>query len=193
MAPRDVPALRGEHLGVGGDIGVGEVGPTPHTRRNDAPQSHWVEVPTLRDTFREVGVELLEERPPQPRPHGAFALPTPGELRIRGLIFTPRGVEKQLQIFRDDFFVAAAPWLHHLVPPHLAIPCFHKPPKHNVAVPINKVEGRLGGANRGGGGVGVAHHPMRGVRRGSVRRGGSLKMRGGAHEAPRYHCKEVVL
>ena len=42
---------------------------------------------------------------------------------------------------------AAAPRLHHLVPPHLTILCLHKPPKHNVAVPINKVEGRLGGAN----------------------------------------------
>ena len=79
--------------------------------------------------------------------------------------FTPPGVEKQLKMFCDDFFVAAAPRLRHLVPPHLAIPCFHKPPKHNVAVPINKVEGRLGGTNPVWGGVGVAHHPMRGVRK----------------------------
>ena len=30
----------GEHLGVGGDIGVGELGPTPHTRQNDAARRH---------------------------------------------------------------------------------------------------------------------------------------------------------
>ena len=75
------------------------------------------------------------------------------------MIFTPRGVEKQLKIFCDDFFVAAAPCRHHLVPPHLAIPCFHKPPKHNVAVPINKGDGRLGGANPVGGGVGLPITP----------------------------------
>ena len=89
----------GEHLGVGGDIGVGELGPSPHTRHHDAARCHWVEVPNLRDTFGEVGVELLEARPPDPRVQGAFALPTPGELRIPCLIFTPSGVEKQLKIF----------------------------------------------------------------------------------------------
>ena len=119
--------------------------------------------PWWAETFGEVGVELLEERPPNPRPQGALALPTPGELRIPGLIFTLRGVEKQLKNLCDDFFFAAAPCLHYLVLPHLTIPWSHKPPKHNVAVPINKVEGRLGGANPVGGGVGVAHHPMRGV------------------------------
>ena len=31
------PCCRGgQHLGVGGDIGVGELGPTPHTRHDDA-------------------------------------------------------------------------------------------------------------------------------------------------------------
>ena len=70
------------------------------------------------------------------------------------------------------FFVAAAPRLHHLVPPHLTIPCLHKPPKHNVAVPINKVEGRLRGANPVGGGVRAAHHPMRGVGKGFGADGG---------------------
>ena len=92
------------------------------------------------------GVELLEERPPDPRPQGAFALATAGELWIPCLICTPPGVEKELKIFCDDFFVAAAPRLHHLVPPHLSIPSFHKPPKHNVSVPINKVEGGPMGA-----------------------------------------------
>ena len=66
MAPRDVPAVGGEHLGVDGDIGVGELGPTPHTRHDDAARGHWVEVPNLRNTFGEVGVELLGERPPPP-------------------------------------------------------------------------------------------------------------------------------
>ena len=177
MAPRDVPAVGGEHLGVGGDIGVGELGPTP--RHDDAAWHHWVEVPNLRDTFGEVGVELLEERPPHPRPQGALALPTPGELGIPGLIFTPTGVEKQVKIFCDDFFVAAAPRRHHHVPPHLTIPWLHKPPKHNVAVPINKAEGRLGGANPVGGGVGVAHHPMRGVGKGFGAEGGFTLNEGG--------------
>ena len=137
---------------MGGDIGVGELGPIPHTC-HDAGWRRWVEIPNLRDTFHDGGVELLEKRPPAPRPQGAFALPTPHEIRIPRVICTPPGVEKQLKIFCDNFFVAAAPRLHHLVPPHLTIPCFHKPPKHNVAVPINKVEGRLGGTNPVRGGV----------------------------------------
>ena len=68
MAHRDVPAVRGEHLGVGGDIGVGELGPTPHTRHDDVARRYWVEVPNLRDTFGEVGVELLRRGPPTPDP-----------------------------------------------------------------------------------------------------------------------------
>ena len=181
MAPRDVPAVGREHLRVGGDIGVGELRPTPKTRHNDATQRHWVEVPNLRDTFGELGVELLEGSPPHPQPQVALALPTPGELRILGLIFTPRGVEKQVKIFCNNFFVAAAPSLHHLVPPNLTIPCLHKPPKHNVAVPINKVEGRLGGANPVGCGVRVAHHPMRGVGKGFGAEGGFTRNEGGGH------------
>ena len=137
MAPRDLPVVGGEDLGVGGDVGVGELRPTPH-----------------------------------PRPQGALALPTPGEPRILGLLLSPRGVEKELKIFCDDFFVAAAPRLHHLVPPHLTIPCLHKTPKHNVAVPINKVEGRLREANPVGGRVRAAHHPMRGVGKGFGADGG---------------------
>ena len=131
-----------------------------------------MEVPNLRDTFGEVGVEFLEERPPHPRPQVALALPTPGELRILGLIFTPRGIEKQLKIFCDDFFVAAAPRLHHFVPPHLTIPCFHKPPKHNVAVPINKVEGGWEGPTLSGAGWGCSS-PHEGGREG-VRCGGGV-------------------
>ena len=163
----------GGNLRVGGDIGVGELGPTPHTRHDDATRRHCVEVPNLRDTFGEgQGMELLEERPPNPGPQGAFALPTPREIGIPCLISTPPGVQEQLEMFCDDFSVAATPRLHHLVPPHLTIVFFHKRPKHNVAVPINKVEERLGGANPVRGGVGVAHHPMRGVGKGFSAEGG---------------------
>ena len=69
--------------------------------------------------------------------------------------------------------------IHHLVPPHLTIPCLHKPPKHNVAVPINKVEGRLRGANPVGGGVRAARHPMRGVGKGFGAEGGFTRNKGG--------------
>ena len=44
-----------------------------------------------------------------------------------------------------------------------------------------------------GAGSGLPITPKGGSGRGSVRRGGSLEMKGGAHEAPRYHCKQVVL
>ena len=179
MAGPHLPVVGGEDLGVGGHVGVGELRPTPHTGHNDAARRHWVEVPNPRDTFGEVRVELLEERPPHPRPQGALALPPAGERGILGLLLTPRGVEKELKIFCDDFFVAAAPRLHHLVPPHLTIPCLHKPPKHNVAVPINKVEGRLRGANPVGGGVRAARHPMRGVGKGFGAEGGFTRNEGG--------------
>ena len=179
MAVPHLPVAGGEDVGVGGHVGVGELRPTPHTGHNDAARRHWVEVPNPRDTFGEVGVELLEERPPHPRPQGALALPPAGERRILGLLLTARGVEKELKILCDDFFVAAAPRLHHLVPPHLTIPCLHKPPKHNVAVPINKVEGRLRGANPIGGGVRAARHPMRGVGKGFGAEGGFTRNEGG--------------
>ena len=64
---------------MGGHVGVGELRPTPHTRHNNAARCHWLEVPNPRDTFGELGVELLEESPPQPRPQVAPALPTAGE------------------------------------------------------------------------------------------------------------------
>ena len=179
MAVPHLPVVGGEDLGVGGHVGVGELRHTPHTGHNDAARRHWVEVPNPRDTFGEVGVELLEERPPNPRPQGALALPTAGERRILGLLLTPRGVEKELKILCDDFFVAAAPRLHHLVPPHLTIPCLHKPPRHNVAVPINKVEGRLRGANPVGGGVRATHYPMRGVGKEFGAEGGFTRNEGG--------------
>ena len=179
MAVPHLPVAGGEDLGVGGHVGVGELRPTPHTGHNDAAQRHWVEVPNPRDTFGEVGLELLEEAPPPPTPRCSCALPPAGERRILGLLLTPRGVEKELKILCDDFFVAAAPRLHHLVPPHLTIPCLHKPPKHNVAVPINKVEGRLRGANPVGGGVRAARHPMRGVGKGFGAEGGFTRNEGG--------------
>ena len=127
------------------------------------------------------GWNFLKRGPPTPDRMLLLLCPRRGGLGILGLIFTPRGVEKQLKIFCDDFFVATAPRLHHLVPPHLTIPWFHKPPKHNVAVPTNKVEGRLGGANPVGGGVGVANHPMRGVEKGFGAEGGFTRNEGGGH------------
>ena len=142
MAPRDVPAVGGEHLGGVATSEWGTWAPLPTLAMMTLPGIIGWRSPKLRDTFSEVGVEILEERPSHPRPQGALALPTPGELKIPGLIFTPRGVETQLKIFCGDFFVTAARRLHHLVPPHLTIPWFHKPPKHNVAVPINKLEVR---------------------------------------------------
>ena len=125
------------------------------------------------------GWNFLKRGPPTPNPKELLLCQRQGKLRIPGLILTPRGVEKQLKIFRDDFFVATAPCLHHLVPPHLPIPCFHKPSKHNVADPINKVEGRLGGANPVGGGVGVAHHPMTEIGKGFGAEGGFTRNEGG--------------
>ena len=125
------------------------------------------------------GLNFLKRAPPKPRPQGALALPPAGERRILGLLLTARGVEKELKILCDDFFVAAAPRLHHLVAPHLTIQCLHKPPKHNVAVPINKVEGRLRGANPVGGGVRAARHPMRGVGKGFGAEGGFTQNEGG--------------
>ena len=68
VAPRDVLAVGGEHLGVGGDIGVGELGPTPHTHHDDAARRHWVEVPNLRDTLGEGGWNFLKRGPPTPDP-----------------------------------------------------------------------------------------------------------------------------
>ena len=68
MTPRDVPVVGGEHLGVGGNIGVGEPGPTPHTRHDDTARRHWVVVPNLRDTFREGGWNFLKRGPPTPDP-----------------------------------------------------------------------------------------------------------------------------
>ena len=99
MTPSDVPVVGGEQLGVGGDVGVGELHPTPHTRHNDAAWRHWVEVPNPWDTFHEGGVQFLEKSPPGPVAQGAFALPTPREIRIICLIFTRRGVEQQPKNF----------------------------------------------------------------------------------------------
>ena len=56
MASRDVLPKRGEHLGMCGDVGVGELGPTPDTRHNDAAGRHRMEVPDSGDTFHEGGV-----------------------------------------------------------------------------------------------------------------------------------------
>ena len=72
--------------------------------------------------------------------------------------------------------------------PHAFITLFHptsqsrastSPSKHNVAVPINKVEGRLRGANPVGGGVRAARHPMRGAGKGFGAEGGFTRNEGG--------------
>ena len=123
------------------------------------------------------GCKFVQQAVPHLEPVAAYCVPQWPV--ASGLLLTPRGVEKELKILCDDFFVAAAPRLHHLVPPHLTIPCLHKPPKHNVVVPINKVEGRLRGANPVGGGVRAAHHPMRGVGKGFGAEGGFTRNEGG--------------
>ena len=145
----------------------GSCGPLPTLPTMTLPGVIGWRSPTQGTLSVRSGWNFLKRGPPTPDPKLLL-----GELRILGPILTPRGVEKELKIFCDDFFVAAAPRLHHFVPPHLTIPCFHKPPKHNVAVPINKVEGRPGGANPVGGGVRAAHHPMRGVGKGFRAEGG---------------------
>ena len=66
MSPRDVPVVGGERLRVGGEIGVGEVRPTPHNRHDDAARRHWVEVPNLRDTSMRGVWNFLKRGPPTP-------------------------------------------------------------------------------------------------------------------------------
>ena len=109
-------------------------------------------------------------------------MPTPwpeGTERRRRWAPLPPGVEQQLKTFCGEFLVAAAPRLHHLVLPPFTIPCFDKPPKHNVAVPVNKVDGRLGGANPFGVRFRVAHHPMGGSGQGFGAEGGFTRNEGG--------------
>ena len=125
------------------------------------------------------GLNFLKRGPPTPDPKALLLCHRRGSAGSLALLLAARGVEKELKILCDDFFVAAAPRLHHLVPPHLTIPCLHKPPKHNVAVPINKVEGELRGANPVGGGVRAARHPMRGVGKGFGAEGGFTRNEGG--------------
>ena len=98
-----------------------------------------------------------------------------------------------LNILCDNFLFAAPPHLHHLVSIPFSIPCFDKPPKHNVGVCINKVDGHLGGANPVGVGFGLAHCPMGGSEKGFGAKGGSVKMKGGADEAPRYEGKHRMV
>ena len=90
----------------------------------------------------------------------------------------PRGTTPRLTV-RGTAAGAPPPPPPPPPPPHLTIPCLHKPPKHNVAVPINKVEGRLRGANPVGGGVRAARHPMRGVGKGFGAEGGFTRNEGG--------------
>ena len=65
MAPRDVPAVGGSTSRCVAASVSGSCGPLP-TFATMALPGVMVEVPNPRDTFGELGVELLEERPPQP-------------------------------------------------------------------------------------------------------------------------------
>ena len=125
------------------------------------------------------GWNFLKRGPPTPDPKVLLLCHRRGSAGSLACSSLRAALKRSSKIFCDDFFVAAAPRLHHLVPPHLTIPCLHKPPKHNVAVPINKVEGRLRGANPVGGGVRAARHPMRGVGKGFGAEGGFTRTEGG--------------
>ena len=172
MAPRDLPVVGGG--GASGWVATsvwGSCGPLPTLATMTLPGVIGWRSPTPRTLSVRWGWNFLKRGPPTPTPScSCFA--NAGGAQDPWPILTPRGVEKELKILCDDFFVAATPRLHHLVPPHLTIPCLHKPPKHNVAVPINKFEGRLGGANPVGGGVRASRHPKRGVRKGFGAEGG---------------------
>ena len=87
------------------------------------------------------GRELLEKAPTHPRPKRPLALPTPGECRVPLLLVIPPGAEQQLKKFPHHPLVPTPPHPHQVAPPHLTILCLHHPPKHNVAVPIKKVDG----------------------------------------------------
>ena len=113
MTPRDLPAVRGKRLGMCGDVGVGELGPTLNIRHDDTAGRGWVDVADLRDTFHEGGGGLLVKPPPHPLPRRPFALPTPREFGISSLLLTERGVEQQLRNVPHKFLLATAPGPHH--------------------------------------------------------------------------------
>ena len=46
-----VRVVGGKYLGLGRDVGVGELGPTRHVCHNDTARRHLVELPNPRDTF----------------------------------------------------------------------------------------------------------------------------------------------
>ena len=187
MTPRDASVVRGKHPKTRGNVGVGEPGPTPNRCYNDAARRHWVQLPDLKDTFHEGGLELLE-KPPTPTP-------CPSEL----LLCQRRGISRSVAcpslrvVLNNRSKKFPTPFHRHCPTPSLPCPT---PPrnlllrhalKHNVAVPINKVEGRLRGAYPSGVGGEIARHPFGGgggAGSGSVRRGGSLEMKGGTRGAP---------
>ena len=177
--PRDVPVVGGEYLGVGGDIGVGEPRPTPHTCHNDAARRHWVQLPHLRDTFDE-GLNFLKSPPRHPVPFSSELLLRQRRGRSGSLACSSLGpaLNNTSKFFATTFVacVAATPRLHHPPPPHLPIPCFDKPPKHNVAVPINTVDGQLGGALPCWGWGRGCPSPHGGVREG-VQCGGGVQLK----------------
>ena len=99
MAPRDVPAVGGDTSGWVATSEWGSCGPLPTLATMMLPGVIGWRSPTSGTLSARWGWNLLKTGPPQPRAQVALALPTPVELRILGLIFTPRGVEKELKIF----------------------------------------------------------------------------------------------
>ena len=140
--------------------------------------------PTSKTLSTRGGLKLLEKGPPTTCPSKLLLCQrwwTSGSLACPSL---RRGLKSSSKFFPATF---SSPWPqppHHLPPLHPAIPCFDKPPKHNVAVRVNKVEGQLGGASPVGVGVGLPITPWGASERGSVRRGGSLEMKGGQMRTP---------
>ena len=157
----------------------GSCGPLPTLATMTLPGVIGWRSPTPGTLLVRWGLNFLKRGPPTPDPKVLLLCHRRGSAGSLACSSVRAALEKNLLILCDDFFVAAAPRLHHLVPPHLTIPCLHKPPKHNVAVPINKVEWRLRGANPVGGGVRAARQPMRGVGEEFGAEGGFTRNEGG--------------
>ena len=85
-----------EHIGMCGNVGVGELGPTPDARHDDAARHHRVQVPDSGDTLHWGGGGSSKglPRPPALAP----PLPTPGERRMLHMLLQQPGVEQKLKI-----------------------------------------------------------------------------------------------
>ena len=67
---------------MGGDFGVGELGPTRQACHNDTARRHWVVLANLKGTFdRGGGGELLEKGPPTPCPNDVLLCQRRGRSR----------------------------------------------------------------------------------------------------------------